>query len=163
MAGRKTVVKQESAAPQPMVPQQTVDNIVAEEKPKLVYANLPLISCLPTREKLEEAREYLELLEMLDEQADEIKIRTDRAKQKLAELQKEAGVQGLRLGALCFAQTEVKGRRTLSPVKLIEYGVAVAVIQACTVEGKPSVRNTFKNLDKPAKVRGQYGEEEDEG
>lgn len=119
-------------------------------KPPLRYANLPLISCLPSAD-FQRAKSLLEEMDEVQSLKDMVLEREEEIKQELEQIQQRApaAVRGLRWGQLCFAAEERDGRKTLSVDLLVEHGVDPRVIQASYKQGSKFMERTFRRLNDP--------------
>ena len=121
-----------------------------ETKPKLVWADLPLVSVLPPSD-MREAKELLEELDSVQELKDTYAQREEEIKLELQRLQNDYELMGLRWGDFAFAATSNKGKETLDKTLLIQHGVSAEVIKASTKTGNPYVKKEFRNLKKKQK------------
>lgn len=116
-----------------------------ESASRLDFASLPDIEGLVAETRARVAR----LLHLLDEATDSVarwEKLVDEYKTELADIQATTGRTGFRHEQLCFVSQLVKGRKTLDKMALIEHGCPALVIAKSYVEGKPSIRKTFKRL-----------------
>lgn len=113
--------------------------------PSIVFADLPLISKLPPAE-MSRAQSLLEELDSIKQINQMNKEREDEVEAELEEIQKGAGLLGLRWGPWAFAWRMMEGRKTLSVEKLVEEGVSAEVIERCKVQGSRFAKREFRNL-----------------
>ena len=118
----------------------------AGEGTRIEFASLPPVSEV---EDIRTRQRVVALLEQLDKttaELQELEKRDEALKQELQELQHASGKTGFRYGLLCFLAQQVKGRRTLDRMLLMENGCPASVIEQSFKEGTGSVRRTFKRL-----------------
>ena len=114
--------------------------------PSIVFADLPLISKLPPAE-MSRAKSLLEELDSIKQINAMNKEREDEVESELEEIQKGAGLLGLRWGHWAFAWRVMEWRKTLSVEKLVEAGVSAEVIERCKVQGSRFAKREFRNLE----------------
>ena len=131
---------------------KSLDNLVPvpETKPKLVWADLPLVSALSPTD-IRAAKYLLKELDSVQELKSTYEAREEEIKLELQRLQNEYELMGLRWGDFAFAATSNKGKETLDKTLLIQHGVSAEVIKSCTKTGNPYVKKEFRNLKKKQK------------
>lgn len=149
MAKKQIKMEQAKAEQSEQVKEKETSSI-AETKPKLVWADLPLVSTLPPGD-MREAKELLEELDSVQELKSTYEAREEEIKLELQRLQNEYELMGLRWGDFAFAATSNKGKETLDKTLLIQHGVSAETIRACTKTGNPYVKKEFRNLKKREK------------
>lgn len=116
----------------------------AEER--FQFASLPIVADLEDTQVRQRVMALLESLDEITARKHELQLEEDDCLEELQVLQKRTGRTGFRHGWLCYAAQEVKGRRTLDKMLLMENGCPGSVIEASYKQGAPSVRQTFKRL-----------------
>lgn len=116
--------------------------------PAISFDDLPLVveSFKPKQHKGIIAL-LIELDRLTDEQ-ENARNRIEEIKERLEELQTEAGVPGFQQDGLCFVSRTMPGRETLDKFLLIENGVKPSLIAKCMKTGKPYIERRFSNKSK---------------
>lgn len=117
-----------------------------EESSRFEFNSLPPVTGLEDVKTRQRVVALLELLDHIVVERTKLEEQEDACKLELEELQRASDKTGFRYGLLCFAAQQVKGRKTLDKMALIENGCPAAVIEKSYKESAPSVRRTFKRL-----------------
>ena len=122
-----------------------MENDFKEEK--VAFAKLPPVAGIQDTGKRLRVMELMEQLETILAQKSNLLVMEDEAKDELERMQKEMAKPGFRHGWLAFCSQQVKGRRTLDKMLLLENGCPAAILNQSYKTGEPYVRNIFKRLD----------------